>query len=75
MSPLETLMKGFYCNGSQFGFLTRLGCEQGLHPLNLVSGGGLLILMSFSGSFNPASSDFLADPPLISNSFILKDVV
>ena len=59
-------MKEFYCNGSQFGSLTRLGCEQSLYPLNLVSGGGLLILMSFSGSFNPASSDFLA-ASLISN--------
>ena len=45
------------------GLLTRLGCVQGLYPFDLVSG-GLLILISFSGSFNLASGSFLASPPL-----------
>ena len=57
--------EGFYNNGSKMGSLTRLGGEQGLQSLNLISG-GLLILMSFSGPFNLASDGFLAAPLLIS---------
>ena len=53
----------FYSNGSRVGLLIRLGCVKGLHPFNLISG-GLLILMSFSGSFNLASGGFLSAPPL-----------
>ena len=45
------------------GLLIRLVCVQGLHSFNLLSG-GLLVLMSFSGSFNLASGGFLAAPPL-----------
>ena len=59
--------EGFYNNGSKMGSLTRLGGEKDFHSLNLLSGGVLLILMSFSGSFNLASGGFLAVPPLISN--------
>ena len=60
--------EGFYNSGSKAGkSLTRSGCEQGLHFLNLISGGRLLILISFSGPFNLASGGFLAAPPLISN--------
>ena len=43
---------------------------QGLHSFNFVTG-GLLILMSFSDSFNLASGGFLAAPPLIKS----KDVI
>ena len=43
--------------------MVRLGCVKGLHSFNLISG-GVLILMSFSGSFNLNSGRFLAAPPL-----------
>ena len=56
----------FYSNSSRVGFLTRLGCVQGLYSFNLISG-SLLILMSFSGPFNLASGGFLAAPPLTIN--------
>ena len=46
----------FYSNRSRVGLLIRLGCVQGLHSFNLVSGN---ILMSFSGSFNLASGGLL----------------
>lgn len=59
------LDEGFYNSGSRLRSLARLGCEQGLHSLSLIS--GPLILMNFSGPFNLASSDFLAAPSLISN--------
>ena len=65
VSTPEDLMKGFYNRGSKAGSLTRLGCEQGLHFLNLLSDAHLLILTSFSGPFNLASGGFLAAPPLI----------
>ena len=42
----------FYSNSSRVGLLTTLGCVQGLHSLNLVSG---------------SAGGFLAVPPLISN--------
>ena len=48
----------FYSSGTRVGLLIRLGCVQGLHSFNLVSG-DLLILMSFSGSFNLASGGLL----------------
>ena len=41
--------------------------NKSLHSLNLVSGGGLPILMNFSSPFNLVSGGFLAAPPLISN--------
>ena len=31
--------EGFYNSGSRVGSLTRLGCVQGLHSFNLISGG------------------------------------
>ena len=42
--------------------------NKSLHSLNLVSGGGLPILMNFSSPFNLVSGGVLAAPPLISNS-------
>ena len=58
----------FSSNGSRVGLLIRLGCEQGLHSFNLISG-DLLILMSFSGSSNLASGCFVAAPPLSLHPF------
>ena len=37
----------FYSNGSRVGLLTRLGCVQGLHPFNFVSGNLLDELLWF----------------------------
>ena len=46
----------FYSNSSRLALLIRSGCVQGLHSFNLASGN---VLMSFSGSFNMASSGLL----------------
>ena len=67
--PLKTvsLPGGFdeeFYSSSRVRVLTRLGCVQGLHSSNLVSGSRLEELL---GSFNPASGGFLAAPPLMSN--------
>ena len=48
--------KEFYSNGSRVELLIRLGCVQGLHSFNLVSGN---LLMSFSDSFTLASGGLL----------------
>ena len=57
--------EAFYESGSKVGCLIRLECEQGLHSLNLTSGGGSPNLDEFSGPFNLASCGFVAAPPLI----------
>ena len=59
------LDESFYNSGSKLRSLARLGCEQGLRSLSLIS--GPLTLMNSSGPFNLASSDFLTAPSLISN--------
>ena len=55
----------FYSDSSRLGLLTRLGCVQGLHFSDLVSG-NLDALLWFL-----ASGSFLAAPPLISNCLSL----
>ena len=52
-----------YSSSSRSRLLVRIRVCAGLYAFNIISG-GLLTLMSFSGSFNLASGGFLAVPPL-----------
>ena len=60
----------FYSNSSRVGLLIRLGCVQGLHTFNLVSGN---LLMGFSGFFNLASDGLLQCSSLVSESSSFSD--